>query len=429
MLAHRLPAAAGLFLLVFVVHAVSPSSNQSDSIWTVPQILSIVREGNTELNEFAAMQREYPASLQCVQRDFLVQGAAIGRGCLTGEAHGLFPVAVPALSTPVFVLMDGVLRAGDGLAVGTPMMRSFFARDYMAASRLVELVLASFFVALATVFVFACASEFLPLLTAIVLALLFAFGTSAWSTGSRALWQHGPAMMLLALGLYLVVSKRLVWSAAPLAMAYFVRPTMSISVACFGLYILFHHRSRFAGWCGVAACAAAPFVIYNWVTYRSVLQPYFRQQRFGYPTFDALAGQLISPSRGLLIFTPLLLFALAGIYVAVRGYWQTPLVFYLAAVLGFHWVAISSFTDWTAGACYGPRYWSEVLPVFIFFLIPLAKLPRIRAFAVLFVLCATVSIWIHYRGAWIWAVQEWNGTSVSSARAWDWGDPQFLRGL
>lgn len=37
---------------------------------------------------------------------------------------------------------------------------------------------------------------------------IFAFCTSAWSTGSRALWQHGPSMLMLSAALYLILSAR-----------------------------------------------------------------------------------------------------------------------------------------------------------------------------------------------------------------------------
>ena len=114
---------------------------------------------------------------------------------------------------------------------------------------------------------------------------------------------------------------------------------------------------------------------------------------------------------------------------------MTPLVYYLAAVLVLHWFVISDFTYWTAGHCYGPRLFSDVLPLFMFFLIPAFLWLRLheprRALSLAFYVCVLIGVFIHYRGAFDWAVYEWNGSpeEVSIARVWNWRDPQFLRGL
>jgi len=133
------------------------------------------------------------------------------------------------------------------------------------------------------------------------------------------------------------------------------------------------------------------------------------------------------------VFSPFLLFAVLGIWIAFRRHWQTPLAYYLAAILLLHWIAISAFVDWTAGFCFGPRYFSDMTPILIFFLIPVlaafetgrATRLAVAAFAV----TALIGFGIHLRGAVSWDVERWNYPEVNPARAWDWKDPQFLRGL
>jgi hypothetical protein len=51
--------------------------------------------------------------------------------------------------------------------------------------------------------------------------------------------------------------------------------------------------------------------------------------------------------------------------------------------------------------------------------------------SLVFYLCVLISVFIHFRGAMYWAPYEWNGhpSEVSPRRAWDWRDPQFLRGI
>ena len=112
----------------------------------------------------------------------------------------------------------------------TPMMRDFFDRRYLETSAIAEIVIASVFVAIITVLIWLIFRRYLPDWISILMALLFAFGTPAWSTYSRALYQHGPLALMLALTLYLLtLSERkpglVSWTAIPLAFGYFIRPT------------------------------------------------------------------------------------------------------------------------------------------------------------------------------------------------------------
>ena len=197
--------------------------------------------------------------------------------------------------------------------------------------------------------------ESLLLLVSIALALLFAFATSAWSTASRALWQHGPAMLMLSTALYLLslAPKQpvlLACSAAPLVLAYFIRPTESVVLVMVATYVLIHHRGQFVKWLLAAIVTATPFLIYNLVTYHRPLQTYFTLPLFLKPTpsnfpamLTAFAGVAVSPSRGVFVFSPFLLFSLAGIGLLLRKKWMTPLWCYLAAALALHWLALSDF--------------------------------------------------------------------------------------
>lgn len=445
--------ALGLFFLVFLTHGLSPNATSSDSVWTVPQILSIVSQGNTDLDEFPQeLKKHHFGAVQCLSASYEVTTPDPVNGCGAAHYYGFYPIGATIVALPVFLAMDASLRIfGSGIwailgpHIATPVIRAFFQRDYLVSYALVEVVIGSFLIAVATAILFLTFREYAARNQSILLALLFAFGTSAWSTGSRALWQHGPAMMLLAIALYLIARSRvnprlLAWSAVPLAIAYFVRPTAAIVISAVGMYVLCHQRSQFLRWLSLAIAAASPFVIYNLAIYHRLLQPNYTTQHLlqlsfsSLPRFlNALAGQCISPSRGLLVFSPFFIFSVAGVWFAMRRNWETPLVYYCATAILLHWFAISAFADWTAGFCFGPRYFSEITPLFMFLLIPVVqeheKRGRPKLALAVFLLCAGISVFIHMRGATVWAVEDWNGTDVNPARAWDWKDPQFLRGL
>ncbi|PYT29514.1 MAG: hypothetical protein DMG57_11465 [Acidobacteria bacterium] len=283
-------------------------------------------------------------------------------GCSAGSHYYYwYPAGTPFVTLPLMIAMDWSLRVmgpiADRLGGGRlgPVWRAFAQRDYLASHLLVELALSSAIVALATLFVFLTARVYLGLAGSIALALLFAFATSAWSTASRALWQHGPAMLMLSTALYLLslAPKQpvlLACSAAPLVLAYFIRPTESVVLVMVATYVLIHHRGQFVKWLLAAIVTATPFLIYNLVTYHRPLQTYFTLPLFLKPTpsnfpamLTAFAGVAVSPSRGVFVFSPFLLFSLAGIGLLLRKKWMTPLWCYLAAALALHWLALSDF--------------------------------------------------------------------------------------
>ena len=389
--------------------------------------------------------------IQCVDAGHRVLSPSPETGCPAGSrAYYTYPIGTSVVAAPVMIAMDACIRVLGPIVIHlagarlTPVERQFAGREYSKCYALVELVLASFIIALAAVVIFLTARLFLPAAGAVLLALLFAFATPAYSTASRALWQHGPNMLMLATALYLFAragsrASLLKWTAVPLVLAYFIRPTSIIFVVLTGAFVLVHHREQFRKWLLLAVCTAIPFLAQSVLVYHWPLAPYFVAQRFldvspgSLPRLlAALAGQCISPSRGLFIFSPFLLFSLAGMYLAFRRGWQTPLVYYLAAGVALHWMAISTFADWTGGYSFGPRYFSDIVPILIFFLVPVFQLPRKpMLLSVVFLVCALASLLIHFRGATAWDVYLWNGDAggVTPARAWDWRDPQFLRGL
>jgi hypothetical protein len=160
-------------------------------------------------------------------------------------------------------------------------------------------------------------------------------------------------------------------------------------------------------------------------------------RHFFYP--GNILGLLFSPSRGLFIFSPVLAFALYGVFLRFRRQgFSGPDIFLAVIIL----VYLFSFTFggrwmWYGGHAFGPRYSADLVPYFIFFLIPVlvkaSTLGRHKktVFIILF-FCATLAGFaVHYRGAIREATWTWNIKPVNidddHRRLWDWGDPQFLR--
>jgi hypothetical protein len=103
----------------------------------------------------------------------------------------------------------------------------------------------------------------------------------------------------------------------------------------------------------------------------------------------------------------------------------------LGSILVAHWLLISAFEDWVAGKSYGPRYFSDVTPIWMLLIVPVWQ--RLRPGGALLVVAALVAIsfFMHRQGAWCVECSQWSGApqpiEENRSRVWDWRDPPFLR--
>ena len=111
-----------------------------------------------------------------------------------------------------------------------------------------------------------------------------------------------------------------------------------------------------------------------------------------------------------------------------------PLRNWLSGLVLAHWIVVSAYiASWWAGMCYGPRFFSDMTPVFVLFLIPyLAGWEGLSRFVrTAFVVLALIGMAMHLRGGWSIAVYEWNvkpaSVDLHPERNWEWRDPPFLR--
>ena len=449
--------AVAIFLVVYFGHALSRVATSYDSRWSIPIALSLLEHGDTNLDEYPDLLRAshyYP--VECVEAGGKISNAW-ETGCRGGHYYDWYPVATPVLAAP-FV---GILKLS--LAVAAPWIArlgihpadrvtaAFLAGDLVTGAPRAEVVVSSFFVALTALLLFWIARQSLPAGQAAFLAWLFAFGTSAWSIASRGLWQHSPSMLMLTIALALFVAARkrpslVAWSAIPIACAYTIRPLNSLAVVVVTLYVAVYYRRFLLRYLLLAAPVAAIFFWYSYAIYHRWMPTYFTQPPWAPPgpllrgLLADLFGTLIAPSRGLLIFTPIVVFCVWGMCRAIRAGWQRPLAGWLAALAAGYWLLISLFRPiWWGGHCYGPRYFTDLMPILLFFLIPLFESwndrgPWLRqTAAVLFLVLAGAGVFIHARGANSAEVWRWNtdpvNVNLQPRRIWDWHDPQFLRGL
>ncbi len=248
-------------------------------------------------------------------------------------------------------------------------------------------------------------------------ALVFGLATSALTTASQALWSATGAAFCLSIALWCVLpggdsDVRSAAGGLAAAAAFLCRPTALIPAAFVGLALLLTRR-RAAVVYGIAAvvgCAvAAAFLLH---LYGHPLGGYglrnLESGAWSSRPGEGFLGNLVSPSRGLLVFFPYLLaFPLARPALSRDRELASWFRASAGAVLSLY-VLTSLFAKWWGGFSLGPRLLTEVSPFIAFLTVPVWAGLAGRGWAKAFVLAtiafaaATQVLAIHRRDAVDW---------------------------
>ncbi len=409
-----------VFVVTLGVYLVTPRSSQvySDSRWTIHLALSVIREGNLDLDEYKPIMTPDDYAVFTYQ----------------GHKYSLYPIGTPLLAIPLVFIYNLI----------DPNTFEMIARIHPVA----QTIIASVIVAVTSVLIYLIAKLSLNIKQSLFVAFIFSFCTSAWSTTSRALWQHGPSMLFLALALYLLVLSRnkpwiIQFASIPLAYSYVIRPSNALSIIFISFYIFIYHRKYFIRYVLWSLIIAVPFFLVNYLTFHTLLPDYYHSYgKFFFPTIERLIGPLISPARGLFIYTPVFLFVILGIVLKLRNFrYNYPVNMLDVTILGIiiaHCLLVSIWWMWWGGYAIGPRMLTDIFPYLMYFLIPVVPLLTSTSAVkvpvrVGFIATLVFSFIMQLHGVTTDEVFAWNNipTSIDTHqdRLWDWNDPPFLRGL
>ena len=429
----RVPPWLAVFACIVVVYTACFSRQESDSYYSYATTSAILHDHTLDLSGL-----DLPHDYRIVPRN--------------GKRLNYFTWSTALFAMPLVIAVDvpHTLGIGPGSA-GMPwegvILSEQIAGSMLAAGAAVLVGLAGGLL---------LADPRRRFRTGLVVALLFAFATSAWSTASRSLDEHGPSILLLALALYCLMRLErggprafALAAGASLAAAFTVRPSDAIVIALVGIWLLGWHARSLLAYVAGGAAVAVPWFAVTRVEYGAWLQPYFSSNRLEiHPAYaDALVGNLVSPARGLLVYTlAVVALAAVGTALALRGRDYSlstrVLVGLLAGGVVLTWVAVSAFPHWWAGFSYGPRFLTDA-GVLLAFLGAAAvdRVLGIRWNAVgvagriaVVVLGATVawSVFVHGEAAVFSEANCWNNhpsVDTHPGRIWDWSHPQFLAGV
>ncbi|PWR71868.1 hypothetical protein ACKUB1_11365 [Methanospirillum stamsii] len=431
-----------LFFFIFSIYLLCPIVTSFDSKYYIPLTKSIIYEGNFDLDEYVSFEND---------KDYRITNN-------NGHYYSYFPYANSILAIPLVFFLDFILRissvdiepiilqVGESVGINPDIILKVI--DNRLYDLLYEKTIASIVSALCVILFYFIARKYLNNNYAILISLIFAFATSLWSVASRGFWMHGPSILFLELAflgmLYAKEKPHLsIYVGIPLSIAYIIRPTNAISLVLFSLYMLYCNRDsykRIGKYCILTFIPLFLFIILNLSIYNAILPPYFLAERitnFSPVIFEALIGNVFSPARGLLIFSPFFIFSIYGVYLKIKTKSIDIFDIVVLMTIFFHWIAISMYPHWWAGHSYGPRFFLDVNPLLLYFIIPvLSKISSMKPSSkkiwtfVLLVLVG-ISVIIHLKGAVIFGVWDWNGTPLNVDenpwRIWDFHDIQFLR--
>lgn len=299
-------------------------------------------------------------SFELVEHEQLISPEAYFE--LTWIVHGqdgpvsLFPPGAALVASPLYVFGPSDLTpavatddSGQPLEYGVPRL----APSVLVAAGTTAIAVSLLFLTLIRV-----GSTWEALLG----SLVFATATGSWSVASQALWQHGPAMMWLAVALWshgsvrrelawipAILTRPLVGVLAATKMAYgllvdrqwkrLLAPGISVMVGA-GLFLLYN-RLVFGSWSPIAAYREHPVLTLSDVNVVAWA--------------ENVVSALVDPLRGLLMISPFLIVLIPGLRAAWR---ESPGFVRASAVAGVAYLLLHYKTHHFAGGdlFFGYRY-------------------------------------------------------------------------
>jgi Dolichyl-phosphate-mannose-protein mannosyltransferase len=405
----RLRSPLLLFLaVVFVYNLNGRHIGAGDTVPASYIPLSILREFDFDLDEF-------PFLHETGLPFFLLR--------INGRIISAYPPWAGVLALPVYVL-----AVIGGLSPQSPLIHDL------------EKLSASLITALSVVLLLFALRRLTTEKIAWLIAIVYAFGTSSFSSSSQALWQHGPSQLFLTLTVYWLVRgldepRFSAYAGFALAGAVVCRPTNAFMAIPIAAYVLRHHRAHFVGFLVAAVPPILILMAYNVRYFGSPFTTAFTGETgpsriwsggshlFSTPLSEGLAGVLASPGRGLFVYSPILLVSIVGLVMVWKDRKQVLLKYLSLAplpliLLTAKWIA------WWGGGSYGPRLLADITPILCLYLyLPFEHAQSRRFLQYIFACLAVISIGLH--AVRVFGGGDWNGhpnVDWHPERLWSWSD-------
>lgn len=402
----RIVISVALFVIPFLVYIQGfRYLGSGDTVGNELLAISLIREGNFDYNEF------------CPSGDEEELGYVFKWS--RGRIVNICPIITGMMNVPVFLAADAV-----GIDIEERMLP-------------LNIVSMSLIAAFSTVLMFhILLKRKFSIGLSSLLAVVFASGTLVWSVTARGTWQHGPSIFFLCAGMLLFFSENrrvFAWAGFFFALMCVNRPVNGLIVLPFYAYALFRRRKDFLF---LALTSLIPLAFLAWysIEYWGSLLSLGQGQSGKFTTnpWLGIPGLLLSPARGLLVFTPVFVFSI--LYMVKDVFTRGGNILYRYLSVGF-FVTLIIYTIWErwyAGHCFGYRYLSEYIPIMVLFLAEgwnrYVK-PKVWT-RVLFGILFFLSVYFNFLGAVIFPSgfnTVPNNIDFNAGRLWTIEDTELLR--
>ncbi|MDP2166808.1 MAG: hypothetical protein Q8J64_00575 [Thermodesulfovibrionales bacterium] len=361
-----------------------------------------------------------------------MQGGLHIKEAANGHYYYYFPIGTSLFSAPL-------------VCAANMLGEDMFQSDYKT-----QIAIAALLCAAVYLIIYATLRCYLAPWPSFAVSTVSFLGSSLMSTMGTALWSLNFTTLFTGIGLYMLalhdsgktktVNPYLL--GAVLFSAYLCRPTASVFAACVVVYVFLRQRSAAYRLSAALSLLFVLFAVFSLFEYGKILPDYYSPGRLETGAFwTALYGNLLSPARGILIFSPFLVPVFFGAIVYFREL-RSQGMFYLVSVwFVLHLATVSNFPHWWGGWSYGSRLLADALPGLILLTALLWRgISGAAAKKWITVACAAVFFVLGAAGIFIntaqglynpYAGQWWNtfpNINEHTERLFDWRYPQFLEG-
>lgn len=412
-----------LGLAAVVVLSAKIRATGSDAYGTMLVAKAIIEQQTIRLDAYPEVRQ----ALDAGQYQFIQHGRHL---------YYYFPIGTPLFSLPFVALA------------------SLAGYQVTAESAGLQIIAATVTSVLTLFFMLRIAALLLPAPLHLVVASGFWFGSSLVSTFAMALWSGNVAVLFITIAIYALIRIALLQShqlwplaSASLFFAYLCRPTVSLVIPMAILFLWSYDWRMAVKASLLIVVMAALFVSFSLHEYGQLVPPYYAPSRLEGTRpaayLQAIYGNILSPARGLLVYSPFLIIApISWLFLPDQHAWPLKRSWLLIAVVWpvLHLMAISRFPAWWGGWCFGARLMADVLPglylgvIYVvrtrFSVPPLPPASGQRLAAAALAVSFAFAIYVNsYQGIHNEMTAAWNtepNVDRNPHYLFDWSYPQFL---
>jgi hypothetical protein len=411
-----------LFALIFLVYISSVRFlGTIDGAPTRMLPISILKEGDFDLDEYVPARNDDFVWFVLVETD-------------DGHYISKYPVLSSVLALPFYAVPH------------------FLGVEFTTAIIItLAKISAAFITAMSAILLLFIFRKYLSEKWSVFLTIAYAFGTSSWTVSSQDLWQHGASQLFLIMTVYLLLKAKksdlhFLLIGITIGLGIAARYLNIIFAGVYLLFILYRYRKKIISTLLGVMVPISLLLMYQSYYLDNPLQTGYSCNAYSNRTFaciegwysgfwDGFGGLLISPSRGIFIFTPFLIFSLVGLWLLWRrGKKETQdynLFFrYISVGVIIFIIVMSKWWAWYGGVTYGPRMLADITPLLMLFFIPLLESPifKKKFVSIIIIFLIVISIINQFTGIIFWdgSWQKADTLSADHSWLWDWSNSQLI---